>query len=730
MQRRRTTRRTAPGRSWPVAGRALPAAGLGLLVALGATGPQATGAAPAALAAGRDAGALTAVPTAATAPAGTDLVYVQVATDAGSGQTSSTLLLRPLTGASPAILLPATTGTSDRHPELSPDGSQVVLATTRGAGGLLVVGRDGVAERTLTTPPAGAVDDGPVWTADGGSVVFSRRAGGPAAASTVMLVAAGGGTPRSLGYAGTQPDLSGSDRLVFRAGDGHLQLGDLSGSAAVPLGDVSGSSPTWSPVAPEVAYVATGTGGRQTLHVKTVSGPDRLLSAADRQGALVPAQPTWLADGQSLLFSGARPTTGAPSRLYAVDRVGRRSAGIEDTPSPSLSRAQASVRGPRPAPATAVAGASRFVPVQPVRVYDSRPGRQPGTGPKARLGPGATLDLVLPGTGTTAAAAVLNVTIVDPSSATFVTAFPSGTAPPGASSVNAAARTNTANAVTTALGPGGRVTLRNDAGDTDLVVDLAGYYVPAGDTTASRYTPTTPARLLDTRSTAGAALGPGGSVDVPLAPAGVPADATAVVLTITAVTPTASTVLTAYPVPASGSAVPGVSTSNPMAGRNTADLAVVRVGAGRAVRIRNDVGSVDVVVDLSGWYAPSAAGVFVPAAPVRLLDSRSGTGTSPLPLVGTQSLDLQVAGVRGVPRQALTTVGNLTGVAGDAGTVLRAYPAGGAAAPSASNLNLSPFETRADAAYLTPGSTGASRIANDAGTVAVLLDVQGWFVRG
>ena len=120
------------------------------------------------------------------------------------------------------------------------------------------------------------------------------------------------------------------------------------------------------------------------------------------------------------------------------------------------------------------------------------------------LGAGGTLELVVGGSAgvsVDAVAGVLNVTVVNPAAAGFVTVYPCGVARPLASNVNFVAGQTVPNLVVSKLGAGGRVCLYAQQA-TDLVVDLAGYF-PAG----SAYVPiTNPTRLLDTRTGASAAL--------------------------------------------------------------------------------------------------------------------------------------------------------------------------------------------------------------------------------
>jgi hypothetical protein len=85
--------------------------------------------------------------------------------------------------------------------------------------------------------------------------------------------------------------------------------------------------------------------------------------------------------------------------------------------------------------------------------------------------------------------------------------------------------------------------------------------------------------------------------------AGIPADASAVVVNLTAVGATAITYLTAW---ADQASRPAVSNLNP--GRNqgpTPNLAVVPIGSNGYIDIYNAVGSVNVIADIVGYFAPN-----------------------------------------------------------------------------------------------------------------------------
>jgi hypothetical protein len=127
-----------------------------------------------------------------------------------------------------------------------------------------------------------------------------------------------------------------------------------------------------------------------------------------------------------------------------------------------------------------------------------------------------------------------------------------------------------------------------------------------------------PVRFVDTRDLPGK-LGAGRMMVVPVAGLnGVPIDATAAVVSVTAVEPCADTFVTVFPC---GGAPPTTSTINARALSIVANSAVVRLGGGALCIYSNQ--PTDVIVDVSGWIAPTGLGT-TPVVPVRLIDTRPG----------------------------------------------------------------------------------------------------------
>jgi len=194
------------------------------------------------------------------------------------------------------------------------------------------------------------------------------------------------------------------------------------------------------------------------------------------------------------------------------------------------------------------------------------------------------------------------------------------------------------------------------------VVGVGGFAVvraTSGSSSASSFVPVAPVRVLDTRSDLGLAAvtdGVAGTLKVtgsiPTATSGgvvnavvVPAGATAVVLNVTAVNPTAGGYVSLRPGDATG--VPTVSTLNVTAGGtfpNGATITVPTTGA-YAGQIQvwyeaegTTVGSTELLIDIAGYYELASAG---PAGPQGDTGPAGANGTT------TNSQIKNICGVNG-----------------------------------------------------------------------------------
>ena len=252
------------------------------------------------------------------------------------------------------------------------------------------------------------------------------------------------------------------------------------------------------------------------------------------------------------------------------------------------------------------AAGSAFNSVTPQRLVDTRPDYGQGliAVSKQLYGGQAVLTMPIADVGGVpaagASAVALNITVTTPVASGFVTAYPCG-ALPAVSSLNFLAGQTVANAVLAPLSADGRVCLYSNV-PTHLVVDIDGWFA-----TGPGFTALAPARLVDTRPSYGQGVitvgkqqyGGGAVLQLPLlGAAGLPGSGVgAVALNITATEPVGTGFVTAYPC---GSAVPGVSTVNFVAGQTVANAAVVPVSGSGQVCLYSNV-LTHLVVDINGW---------------------------------------------------------------------------------------------------------------------------------
>ncbi len=366
-----------------------------------------------------------------------------------------------------------------------------------------------------------------------------------------------------------------------------------------------------------------------------------------------------------------------------------------------------------------------YHPVSPARILDTRTSGGPLAGGSVRgvavLGRGG-----VPASGPYAV--VLAVTVTATTTPGYLRVWPAGWPAPTTSNLNWRAGQTTTAHVVVRLGDQGALAMSSSAGSAHVVVDVAGYYSSAA---GSRLVSTTPRRLLDTRDGTGGpagALGPGSARLLAVAGGSrpVPAGATAVLLNLTAVGPSESTYLTAWP---AGGPRPGTSQLSIAPGGPRAALVAVPVGAGGAVALYNAHGRVHLVADLVGWFVPptGTAGRLAAALPARALDTRTTLGGHPRPLAAGEAYPLTVRGVGGVPASGVSAVVvNVTTTGATASGFITVWP-GDASRPLASTLNSAPGGAVANVAVVPVDAMGRISLYNSAGSAHLVVDVLGWY---
>ena len=238
------------------------------------------------------------------------------------------------------------------------------------------------------------------------------------------------------------------------------------------------------------------------------------------------------------------------------------------------------------------------------------------------------------------------------------------------------------------------------------------------------------ARLLDTR-TASNPLASGSTRQIAIAGTnGVPANATAVVLSVVAVQPSAAGYLTAFP---AGRRARSRSSLNFAKGQVISNSVTVGLGPSGAISLFNYAGSTNVVVDIAGWYGPTATNGLQTVDPIRAVDTRPGKPTRvPVPggdIGGTEVLNVRLAGNPAIPEVPATAVAVVLNAAVTGPTItghLTVWP-DGVAKPLASNLNFDKAATVANLVVAKTGTGGRVNVATNGGKAHVILDIVGYY---
>ena len=372
------------------------------------------------------------------------------------------------------------------------------------------------------------------------------------------------------------------------------------------------------------------------------------------------------------------------------------------------------------------AGGLEFIPVPPCRVADTRNAAGAFGGPT--LAAGSTRSFAIPQSAcnipVAALAYSLNVTAVPHGPLPYLTLWPAGLTQPGVSTLNSNGGTVVANAAIVPAGKGGGVSVFA-AGNTDVILDIGGYFAAAG---GSSFYAVTPCRVADTRGATGQFGGPsmfGGQTrdfPIPSGPCAIPPNAGAYSLNVTAVPSRAKDFLGYLTTWATGQPQPFVSTLNSWTGTVVANMAIVPAGTNGSISVYV-TDPADVILDTNGYFAQpggTEALSFYPVAPCRSVDTRGG------PILGagsTRSFAIPASGC--VPVTAAAYSLNITVVPQGALGYLTAWPTG-SAQPFVSTLNALDGEVTANAAIVPAGTSGAISVYVTDPT-HVIVDINGYF---
>ena len=161
-----------------------------------------------------------------------------------------------------------------------------------------------------------------------------------------------------------------------------------------------------------------------------------------------------------------------------------------------------------------------------------------------------------------------------------------------------------------------------------------------------------------------------------------------------------------------------------MAGETVPNMVIAKVGDDGRMALYNNTGSVDVVVDVLGWFSAGGS-AFQALIPRRVLDTRQTSS-----LVGSTEMDVSIAGVGGVPLSGVGVVAlNVTVTNPSGASFLTVWPTG-VGRPTASNVNFVGGQTVPNMVIVKLGAGGRISLFSPTPSADVVIDVFGWFPAG
>ncbi|MFZ0313433.1 MAG: YncE family protein [Candidatus Korobacteraceae bacterium] len=242
------------------------------------------------------------------------------------------------------------------------------------------------------------------------------------------------------------------------------------------------------------------------------------------------------------------------------------------------------------------ADTNQFYKLTPCRIVDTRGGQHGGT-----LQAGMERDYTIPGNcgvPSSATAYSFNITVIPPAGGLdYLTVWPKGETQPVVSTLNDNTGTIVANAAIVPAGSQNATAFYPHSNNTDLLVDVNGYFAPAGAGGLSMYAQA-PCRVLDTRQS-GSGFNGQITVDVVGSACAPPSNAGGYVFNATVVPPGPLLYLTLWP---HNTTQPTVSTLNAEDGFITSNMAIVPTNDGSIDAFSSS--QTQLILDISGYFAP------------------------------------------------------------------------------------------------------------------------------
>jgi hypothetical protein len=371
---------------------------------------------------------------------------------------------------------------ADLGPEYVPFGPVRIVDSRRG---------QGISGRLAANAPRGFAVRAPGGIpADASAVVLNATTTDAAAAGWVVLYPCGSPRPPTSSV-NLRPGQAVANLVTVGLGRGSA-LGEVCASAStgvhlvVDLLGYHSAGSTFRAIPPErIADTRPGTSAPGPKGV--VAGPGRVLRIAVAGASSVPTG----AVAAAVNVTVTRPSTAGYLSLYPCDRARPLASMLNFAAGQDIANAATTGLA---ADGTVCIAASTTTHVvvdlsgwyeagsalatrTPVRLADTRPG-QPGGWHKGEVAVGRVFEqqvVGIAGVPNGATTALLNLTVVAPTSAGWAVVYPCQRTRPLASNINFAAGATVAASVITAIGPRGSVCVASSA-PTQLVIDLVGEY--------------------------------------------------------------------------------------------------------------------------------------------------------------------------------------------------------------------------------------------------------------
>lgn len=398
-----------------------------------------------------------------------------------------------------------------------------------------------------------------------------------------------------------------------------LAKADLSGNLLAELVVVDDSTGVTTRVAPDHPVIWSSRvddlgPGNYTVEVHSVGWNDPAVVGDDFPSYGSMGDYVISVDAPAGVPSGTTPTT------VPDDDTGPTTTAPDTTPT---------TRAPDTTPTTSVPTTptdpvdtpNRLAAIAPVRVLDTR---TPGAvSDRIEAGENIRVDLAgLHGISSDARAAVVNVVAVRPATNGYLSVTPCTDVAVSerTSSLNYVAGNNIANSTIATMSDDGAICIYSSA-STDVVLDVTGAIGPSG---LAELTDTSVRRVVDTRTGDGIPerLAAGEIAVVSLAGA-VDADTTAISVNVTAVGPATRGFLSID----NCSARDATASLNFSGGENRGNNGIFALSDDQTVCVRAST-AVDVIIDLTGEFGDDGF-TYLPAEPVRLLDTRTSGALTP-----------------------------------------------------------------------------------------------------